>query len=277
MDHNERLSHFHDETLAFEKAVQRAIADAGDGPLPLVPSCPGWSVSDLLGHLGAVHRFVGRILHDRLSEAPDRTDPALFEHPEGPAARAAWPLPEQAPNRGPLPEAVGEWFAEGARRLEGHFRALGPDVPVWTWSPHTADHTSGFWLRMQTIELAVHRWDAESATGPAVPIHTDIAVDAVPQSFETMAPFRRTWTDAPAGRGERYRFRRTDGPESWTVTFLGEEVRVENGGTDPVDVEAAGTASDLLLFLWQRTPAAALRVTGDEDMLTHYFTLVPPV
>ncbi|MEV0412752.1 hypothetical protein AB0I68_18585 [Streptomyces sp. NPDC050448] len=44
-----------------------------------------------------------------------------------------------------------------------------------------------------------------------------------------------------------------------------------------MDVEAAGTASDLMLFLWRRITASALRVTGDADLMPHYFTLVPPV
>ncbi|MFF1342292.1 maleylpyruvate isomerase family mycothiol-dependent enzyme [Streptomyces sp. NPDC058290] len=280
IEHGQRLSHFRNETLAFEKAIRRAIAEAGDGPVPLVPSCPGWSAADLVGHLGGVHRFVGRILRDRLAEAPDHTDLAIFAIPQDPAVRAAWPKRETEPNRGPVPQALTEWFAQGARQLEGLFRELGPDVPVWTWSVDAADraaHTSGFWLRMQTIELAVHRWDAESATGAPGPIDAEIAVDAVPQTFEAMAPFRRAMTGAPAGAGERYRFRRTDGPESWTVTFSGERVLVEHGVTDPVDVEAAGTASDLMLFLWRRIPSTGLAVTGDADLLPHYFTLVPPV
>ncbi|MEV0412753.1 maleylpyruvate isomerase N-terminal domain-containing protein [Streptomyces sp. NPDC050448] len=183
MDHSRSLSHFRNETLAFENAIRRAIAEAGDGPVPLVPSCPGWSAADPLGHLGTVHRFVGRILRDRLSEPPDHSDLTIFGIPDDPAVRAAWPKPETEPNH------------------------------------------------MQTIEPAVHRWDAESATGTSGPIDAEIAVDAVPQTFETMAPFRRAGTGPPAGAGERYGFRRTDGPESWTVTFSGERVLMEYGVT----------------------------------------------
>ncbi len=277
MDHNERLTHFQDETRAFEKAIQRAFAEAGEGPMPLVPPCPGWSAADLMGHLGLVHRFVGRILRDRLAEAPDHTDLSLYEIPEDPAVREAWPRPENAPHRGPAPQELTDWFAQGARTLEAGFRELGPDVPVWTWSPEPAHRTSGFWLRMQTIELAIHRWDAERATGPGSPVAAAVALDAVPQSFEVMAPFRRAMTSAPAGAGERYRFSRTDGPESWTVTFSGDRVLVTPDVAGPVDVEAAGTASDLLLFLWQRIPAEDLRITGDGRLLDHWFTLVPPI
>ncbi|MER7465924.1 hypothetical protein [Streptomyces sp. NPDC097981] len=64
----------------------------------------------------------------------------------------------------------------------------------------SAEHTGGFWLRMQTIEPAVHRREAESTTGTPVPVDTEIAVDAVPQTFETMAPSRRAVTGARPGR-----------------------------------------------------------------------------
>ncbi|MGW7441655.1 hypothetical protein [Streptomyces sp. NPDC054849] len=116
-----------------------------------------------------------------------------------------------------------------------------------------------------------------SATGTRAPLDPVVAADAVTQTFEVMAPARRSWQAAPAGRGERYRFRRTDGPESWTVVFTPEQVLLEPGSAAAVDVEIEGPASDLALFLWQRLPAAGLRATGGAALLPYYFTLVPPV
>ncbi|MFE9631125.1 maleylpyruvate isomerase family mycothiol-dependent enzyme [Streptomyces sp. NPDC006463] len=272
MDHDSRLSRFRSEASAFEKAVRGAL-DPG-GSAPLVPSCPGWSVCDLVGHLGGVHRYLIHVLRERLTEAPDPADLSLYGLPADPEALAAWPMPGRAPSPGPAPEGLTDWFAQGARDLEGLLRELGPDAAVWTWS---AEQSSGFWLRMQTIELALHRWDAQSVTGAPAPLDPDLAADAVAQTFEVMAPARRSWQAAPAGAGEHYRFRRTDGPESWTVLFDGEEVLSAPDDTAPADVEAAGTASDLALFLWHRLPATGLRVTGDTTLLAHYFTLVPPV
>ncbi|MFD9411404.1 maleylpyruvate isomerase family mycothiol-dependent enzyme [Streptomyces sp. NPDC059989] len=272
MDHIERISHFRAEASAFERAVRRAL-DTGRAA-PLVPSCPGWSVSDLIGHLGGVHRFVAHILRERLTEAPDPGDLSLYGLPAHPDVLAAWPRPERAPNRQPAPDALTAWYAEGARALAGLFRELGPDVPVWSWS---AEQSSGFWLRMQTIELAVHRWDAQSATGTPGPLDPALAADAVDQAVTVMAPARHSQETARAAAGERYRFRRTDGPESWTVLFSGDEVVAESDPEAPADVEAEGPASDLALFLWGRQPAAALRVRGDAGLLPHYFALVPPV
>ncbi|MFG2341140.1 maleylpyruvate isomerase family mycothiol-dependent enzyme [Streptomyces yangpuensis] len=256
MDHIDRIPLFRTEAATFEKAVRRAC-DRGD-PVPRVPSCPGWTVTDLVRHLGGVHRFLAHVLRERLTTPPD---PASLALPRPPGAADG-------------PDALSDWFAQGARELAELFRELGPDTPVWTWSQ---EQTSGFWLRMQLIELAVHRWDAESATGTPGPLDPAVAVDAVTQSVEVMAPARRTWKQAPPGTGERYRFRSTDGPESWTVLFSGDRVLLEPDSTGPVTVEAAGSASDLALFLWRRVPPTALHVTGDTDLLAHWFTLVPPV
>ncbi|MCX4961001.1 maleylpyruvate isomerase family mycothiol-dependent enzyme [Streptomyces virginiae] len=253
MDHVERLVIFRTETAAFEKAVRRAF-DLGE-PVPAVPSCPGWSVTDLVRHLGGVHRYLGHVLRERLTVPPDPAGLALPEPPHG-------------------PDALTDWFVQGARELAELFRELGPDTTVWTWS---AEQTSGFWLRMQLIELAVHRWDAESATGTPGPLDPAVAADAVTQTIEVMAPARRGWQQAPPGAGERYRFRRTDGSDSWTVLFSGDQVLLEAGSTAPADVEAAGTACDLALFLWRRLPPTALRAEGDAALLPHWFTLVPPV
>ncbi|MFF4006965.1 maleylpyruvate isomerase family mycothiol-dependent enzyme [Streptomyces sp. NPDC001717] len=271
MDHPTRLGVFRSEAEAFDRAV-RLAADGGR-QAPPVPSCPGWSVADLVGHLGSVQRYLTHVLRERHMEPPDPANPALYALPEDPAVRAAWPRHDATPHRGPVPEELFDWSAAASRQLADALRELGPDVPVWSWS---AERTSGFWLRVQTIEQAVHRWDAEAVTGTPTPFDPTFATDAVAQTFEVMVPARRGWKPAPAGRGERYRFRRTDGPESWTLEFNRAGVRLEPDGAGPVGVEAAGTASDLTLFLWQRLPATGLDVTGDDALLEHWFTLVPP-
>jgi uncharacterized protein (TIGR03083 family) len=263
------IPHFRREILAFEAAVRRA-ADAEEAPL--IPSCPGWSVSDLVAHLGVVHRYVTRIISERLMEPPDSTDLAFLGLP---LDRKGWPTSlEHGPTRGPVPVGLINWFVDGAFVLESLFRSSHPGEPVWTWS---SEQTIGFWLRMQTIEATVHRWDAENAIGMAEPVEAELAADAIDQTFEVMAPARRAWRRAPPGSGERFRFRQTDGTGDWRVHFDGDEVRL-NKSTEPCDVEFAGTASDLMLFLWQRIPADQLdEVRGDRGVLDCYFTLVPPM
>jgi len=262
------VPHFRREIAAFADAVRRA---AGADGAPPIPSCPGWSMSDLLAHLGYVHRQVIHLIRQRPTPPPESADRTVLDLP---ADTRGWPTPAETPNRGPVPTGLLDWFSDGAATLESLFSSLDPDEPVWTWS---REQTVGFWSRMQSIEAAVHRWDAENAIGTAQPIDEDLAVDAIEQTFTVMAPFRRARTQAPPGLGERIRFRRTDGVDVWTVHFDGDAVRLIDRA-EPRHVELIGTASDLMLFLWRRITAdQLLGVVGPRAVLDRYFTLVPPM
>ncbi|MBC2878739.1 MULTISPECIES: maleylpyruvate isomerase family mycothiol-dependent enzyme [Streptomyces] len=262
------VAHFRRETRAFEDAVRRA-ARAGDAPL--VPSCPGWTVADLTGHLGWVHRFVARIVRDRLQDAPEHLDTTFLDLP---ADRAGWPDPERPPTHGPVPASLVDWYAAGAAALASRFAERDPADSVWTWS---ADRTTGFWLWAQTFEAAVHRWDAENALGAAEPFDAELAAGGVGWFLGTVVPAWRARGRAAPGAGERFGFRRTDGEGHWTVHFDGDTVRYAPG-PGPSDVELSGSASDLTLFLWRRIAAKGLAgVEGDLALLDRWAALVPTV
>jgi uncharacterized protein (TIGR03083 family) len=262
--------HFEREAVAFEAAARRA---AGTPTAPEVPSCPEWVMTDLVLHLGMVHRLVARVIGERMQQPPARGDWSWLGLAE---EWAGWLPPGRAPRQDPVPARLLDWFGAGAARLAECFRAAEPGEQVWTWSP---DHSVGFWQRMQAIEAAVHRWDAENAlkaAGSLNPLNPALAADAIGQTFEVMAPMRRAMAQAPAGQGERFAFRRTDGPDTWAVRFDGEAVRLGDDGGQP-DIEISGTASDLALFLWERPVTGQLDVRGDSSLLERYFVLVPPV
>ncbi len=259
--------HFVREVAVFEAAGRAA---AGIETAPAVPSCPGWVVTDLVLHLGIVHRLVARVIGERMQEPPSRDDVSWLELTQ---EWMGWLPPGQAPQRSPLPAGLLGWFHAGAADLQERFRAAEPAQQVWTWS---ADHSVGFWQRMQAIEAAVHRWDAENALEAAQPLHAELAADAIGQTFEFMAPLRRAARKAPPGQGERFSFQRTDGPGTWAVQFDGDAVLLGTPGGD-YDIQVSGTASDLALFLWQRPMSGKLDVQGDRSLLSRYFVLVPPL
>lgn len=262
------VRYFGGEAAAFEAAARKT---AGAGTAPAVPSYPGWVMTDLILHLGVVHRFLARVIGERMRQPPDASDPRGLGVPDD---WAAWLPPGRAPSRSAVPPAMLDWFHEGAQALEERLFLADPEEPVWSWS---ADRTVGFWQRMETIETAVHRWDAQRAAGPADPLDPALAADAIRQALEVMIPRRRAAAKAPPGRGEQYRFRRTDGPGAWTVCFSGDEVLIgpvgaENGHPD---IEIAGRASDLALFLWKRPVTGQLDIQGNTRMIRRYFDLVP--
>ena len=257
----EWLTCFQREVGAFEDAVRRST-----GPAPIVPTCPQWTLTDLVVHLGFVHRVVAWTLRERLTASPlPLTQRFLDAHEDS----ARWPSQDDAPNHGPLPAGLADWFAEGAAALYDAFRADAPNTPVWTW---TADQTVGFWIRMQATEAALHRWDAQNAFGDAWPIDDEHAALAIAEHFELLVPAWRHMRPAEDGAGERVRL--TDGQRGWTVEFTGDEAHFVDA---PAHVELAGTASDLLLFLWNRIPSDRLTVTGDRAILDRYSKIVPPI
>ncbi len=259
--------HFLREVTAFEAAGRAA---AGFEAAPAVPSCPGWVVTDLVLHLGVVHRFVARVIGDRMEQPPEGGDRLWLGLAE---EWGGWLPPARAPQRSPVPARLLGWFHDGAADLQERFRTTAPGEQVWTWS---TDHTVGFWQRMQAIEATVHRWDAENAVGTARSLDAALAADAIGQTFEVMAPMRRTVAKAPPGHGERFVFQRTDGPGTWVVQFDGDAVLL--GTPDGhYDIQISGTASDLALFLWQRPVTGKLDIQGDTSLLSRYFALVPPL
>ena len=261
------VRYFGSEVAAFEAAARKA---ADDGTAPEVPSCPGWVMTDLVLHLGVAHRCVARVIGERMRRLPDASDPPDTLLPD---EWAAWLPPESAPPGQPVPAALLDWFHEGAEALEERLFLAGPDEPVWTWSE--ADRTIGFWQRTQAFEAAVHRWDAQKATGEAEPIDSALAADAVSQTFEIMAPVRRAEAKATPGNGEHFLFRRADGPQSWRVRFSGDEILLGPADGRP-DIEISGRASDLALFLWNRPVNGQLDIQGNTRMLRRFFELVPP-
>lgn len=60
---------------------------------------------------------------------------------------------EHAPNRGPVPAGLIDWFAAGASALESLFTSSDPDESVWTWS---REQTTGFWLRVAPASAYPH-------------------------------------------------------------------------------------------------------------------------
>ena len=250
----DQIAHFERETTAFHRAALMAAMPATPPP---VPACPEWTTADLVRHLGHVHRLVNHIIVDRLEILP--TD-----------AHDAFRAPADA-----TADDLADWFAEGATALAATFRTTDPETRVWSWGQQ---QDVGFWLREQTTEAAVHRWDLEGAIGSPQPVDEELAAEGVAEFLTDIAPYRRTLKSPKhaAAKGERYRFRQTDGSAVWSVAIERAGLR-PLGEDEPADAELAGSASDLLLFLWHRIPGEPLLVSGDAKMLERFFALVPPL
>jgi len=219
------------------EAVRRegaALAAAARGTLDKnVPSCPEWNVSDLVWHVGGIHRHRIWLITEK------RDGPQGFEIDR------------------PNDDAIVDWFNEGVEALSRVFEANDPTTPAWTWFP--PDQTVGFWQRRMAQETAVHRWDGENAAGRAQSIEPALAADGIDEFFDTLLIVQ----DEPiTGNGETVHVHSTDAPAEWHLTLgsKGTDAKNEHG---KADAAIRGPASDVLLALWGRVPLDSVEVLGD--------------
>ncbi len=235
MDRDDYLGAITTESAALADAAERAGLDAP------VPSCPDWTVADLVAHIGEIQQWSRVTLEQRATERISR--------------RTLPPAPPAAD--------VLRWFREQTAALVGTLAATDAATPVWSW---TDDNTARFWFRRQANEAAVHRWDAQLAAGAAHAIDTALAADGVDESL-AMLPFRNL--DLLPGTGETVHLHCTDTDGEWLVTLAVDGPAIERVHAKG-DVAARGTASDLDLFVWGRIEASAFEVFGDTRLLERF-------
>lgn len=218
------------------EAQARALAEVAGAldPAAPVPDCPGWDVTDLLGHVGAVHRMVvGWTTTGR--------------------RRAGWAAP-------PHGEALA-WYGQGWRDLLRHLAAVPPTTRVPTWSP--TDDTAAFWYRRMAHETAIHALDAHLAAGagPRWAVPDEVAADGVDEALRLFLGCR---LGPVGGDGALVQVRV---PGRWWAVSLHAAV-VEVGEPEPgpfedlvPDAVVRGPAPQVYRWVWGRS--ADVVVTGD--------------
>jgi uncharacterized protein (TIGR03083 family) len=225
-----------------------AVLAAGKAGLDApVPPCPGWTVADILGHLGRVHRSVSEIIERRALEIP----PVDIPKP-------------------PTGDDLLGFFEDGLSRVVAALASIEPDEPVYSWSGHG---TGAFYHRRMAHEIAVHRFDAESAHGAPSPFDAEMAADGVDEYLSMVLPFSaRRWSRSiPAGS---LHLHRTDGPGEWLVRADGDGLVMTREHAKG-DVAVRGPASDLFLFVWHRGRGPGLALFGDEALADEWAALAP--
>ena len=246
-----RLHASKDFWLAALRADSPALQDAVEqaGPDAAVPSCPDWTVADLVEHLTTTLHWVRET-----------------------AARGVATHPDHAPVE--MPRLEWEAARDGLRReLTGTIEtleALDADLPAWNWAPQAK--TAGFWQRRMAHEVSVHRWDAEAAAGRPTPIETKLAADGIGEVLDTWLPAGKR--KGPTDLHGVVHLTASDAGYEWFVRLRGPGVALLDTGTilDSDDhhprAEAAGTASDLLLTLMGRQRPERLVISGDPRLIS---------
>lgn len=230
------------------EGLRGGIAGIGRTPVEQLdrdaPTCPGWTVRDVIAHTGAVHRWAaGNIVGQKVpfSESDAPTDGAIIA-----------------------------WYGDQAAALIAALASTPADAPT---KSVFGERPVSFWYRRQAHEVTVHRWDVEHAYRgwEADPIDGELAADGIAEWATLMAP-RFAGKTPQSLHGTRIGLVGEAG--SWTLAVQESAIEFIDGDVAEADVTLAGSASDLLLAVWNRVPLSRLTVTGDVERAQQLLELI---
>jgi uncharacterized protein (TIGR03083 family) len=256
----------------------------GADPDTPVTTCPGWTMADLVTHVGTTQRWALHIVTTGRQERIWSKDVpnGLAEGERGDAA----------------------WLAAGAAELVGALRATDPATPLWSWG-YAQD--AAWWARRMACELLIHRCDAELALGLEPRVAVAESLDAIGEllgnlpttawvtrrlatlgaegatihlhATDTTPPTTPTTPTNPINPPTNQDTEPGTGPDTsadvhgeWTLT-QGPDGRITSvPGHTKADVAVQGPATSLLLMLYGRRSPDALTVYGDREWLDRWLS-----
>ncbi len=236
------------DAIGSAATVLRASAGAVSLAAP-VPTCPEWSVRDLVVHQGMVHRWAAQVVDSGTMTSGEELTT------EG----------EQAP------DLLG-WFDEGATGLLQVLSSAPADLVV-PFFLHDAGPARAAWARRQAHETTIHAVDAMAARLGRAPyaaetwFSPDVALDGIDELLLGFLP--RGKTPLRSADPRTLRIAPADSDHVYDVTISTEPPRVVRVEGDVsgrhTDAVVSGPAKDLYLALWNR--GGDVTVTGAEDQL----------
>jgi uncharacterized protein (TIGR03083 family) len=228
---------FDDHLAVISGAADALFADARDAALTdQVPTCPGWTVADLLGHHGGVCRWATAIVGE--GRTGNLTDAELATAMAAPAGR----------------RPLLDWYRAATAGLVAALKEPGPE-PRLVFLPD-APAPREFWARRSAHETTVHRVDMLAATLGHVPlagstgVGLELALDGLDELLMGFVP--RPSSALRADEPIVATVEPNDAKRSWTVRIdTGPPVSSAGSAAHP-DATLTGSASALYLGLWNR-------------------------
>lgn len=210
----------------------------------MVPTCPGWTVRDLVAHQGMVHRWAAGVLAgERDDDGAVRVEREGLESPD-----------------------ILAWLDEGARDLLSSLAFAPEDLDAWFFLKH-APAPRLAWARRQCHETTIHAVDAMAAARGRVPragetwLRGGLADDGIDELLLGFLPRRNLDEAFPAAR--TLVVHTTDTGAAWTVRLGAGRVvstvgaptaepTVEDADPAGATVVVTGSAAQVYLGLWNR-------------------------
>jgi uncharacterized protein (TIGR03083 family) len=229
--------------IASIKADSTALADAATGHLAQpVPSCPDWTVTDLVKHMGGVFGWVSAIL-------------------AAGGARPAGGFAEPPADD----DALLDWYSQVRDQMIADLVAHRPEDPAWAFVP-SAPQNAGWWCRRQALESAVHRFDAQSASGKPGGLDPALAAEGIDEYLTELLP--RIVRNQPIdGMTGTFHVHTTDTGGEWSLDLDAEGLAVRREHSK-ADTAVRGPASGLYLWILNRQTVdeSGLDVFGDRSV-----------
>lgn len=156
-----------------------------------VAACPGWSVYDLVVHLGNTHAWAATIMET--------------------GARA--PAQNDAP-RWSRARSVSSWYEGKAEDLYRVLREFDPERPCWNFVSGTG--VGDFWPRRQLHETTIHLVDLDTTRHQPTEVEPVVAADGIAEVL-TVLLSRRHRAGRPTRLSAPLAVTATDTDETWVV------------------------------------------------------------
>lgn len=237
----------HGDAIGTAATVLRANAGAVPLDAP-VPTCPEWTVRDLVAHQGMVHRWATAIVE---GAGPQ-------DVPEEPFLREA----------DAAADLLG-WFDTGATALLQALSTALADRSIWFFLPD-APAPREAWARRQAHETTVHAVDAMAARlgrppgGEEVWFGDRLALDGIDELLLGFVPRDRAGLRSADPVTVHIAPSRTEA--AWTVALSPDAAPLTSVGAHGMpDAVLSGTPVEVYLGLWNRGDAVV--VEGDAGVL----------
>jgi uncharacterized protein (TIGR03083 family) len=242
-----------DELLAQTDLLRSLLRDVD--PAGPVPTCPGWSVADLLRHVGGNLLTMGVAVRTGKSHAPE-------------------PVPPEA-------SLLDGWVAAAAEGAARALREVGPDDRAQVWG---MTQSTLAWARRAVHDVVIHRADAAAAVGAGFVVDPELAADTIDELLDLAPAIGLTTRLAePHGpeavSGGTIHLHATDARPPLEAEWL---IELHDSGYvwrrdhEKADVAVLGPIADVLRVFYRRLPADSDRVEvqGDTALLDFWLERV---
>lgn len=220
-------------------------------PSSPVPTCPGWTLRQLIRHVGRGHRWAAQMVTDRMDSV---LDPRSVRDGKPPAD----------------PQGELEWLHASARAVVEAVESAPAGTQVWTFIGPRPAH---WWVRRRLHEETVHRADAALALGVRYELAPALAADGISESLDLLAAQPPGDRPAPLDDGGSLHLHATDdglgAAGEWMIYGSDGRVSWEHGHAKGA-AAARGRAEDLLVALMRRRAAGdvGVEIVGDQSVWT---------